>query len=76
MVDNICFIQYAVTDKPEHREFDIGLAMTTDFPETGFQPLYFTVESLEDIKTLMRYKKLMVGWIMSQAHSLVAMYAL
>ena len=33
--------------------------MTTDFPETGFQPLYFTVDSLEGMKTLMRYAFIM-----------------
>ena len=47
-------MQYAITDKPEHKDFSVERAMTTDFPETGFQPLYFIVESLESLQTQMR----------------------
>ena len=46
-------LQYCVTDKPEHREFDIAAALVTTYPETGLQPLYFVVESLDSMKNKM-----------------------
>lgn len=46
-------LQYCVTDKPEHRDFDISAALVTKYPESGLQPLYFVVESLDDMKDRM-----------------------
>ena len=46
-------LQYCVTSKPEHRVFDISSALVTKYPETGLQPLYFVVESLDNMKDKM-----------------------
>ena len=46
-------LQYCITSKPEHRDFDINAAIVTEYPESGLQPLYFVVESLDDMKNKM-----------------------
>ena len=46
-------LQYCITSKPEHRDFDINAAIVTKYPERGLQPLYFVVESLDDMKNKM-----------------------
>ena len=46
-------LQYCLTDKPNHKVFDIDNALVTKYPETGLQPLYFVVNSLDDMKNKM-----------------------
>ena len=46
-------LQYCVTGTPEHMDFDLDAAMVTKYPETGLQPLYFVVESLDVMKNKM-----------------------
>ena len=46
-------LQYCISDKPEHRDFNISAAIATKYPESGLQPLYFVVESLDNMKNKM-----------------------
>ena len=53
MLTAYVFLQYCVTDEPEHREFDISEAMVQNYPENGLQPVYFVAESLDDVNAKM-----------------------
>ena len=45
--------QYCVTDKSQHKDFNISQALVQEYPETGLQPLYFVAQSLADMKRKM-----------------------
>mmetsp|Transcript_34456 Transcript_34456/g.97168 ORF Transcript_34456/g.97168 Transcript_34456/m.97168 type:complete len:461 (+) Transcript_34456:285-1667(+) len=47
-------LEYCVTDKPAHREFNPFVTCTTEYPITKYQPVYFVAESFEDASRALR----------------------
>ena len=48
-------LEYCLTDKPEHKEFDPSVTGTTKYPITEYQPLYYVTESFEEAQRKMSY---------------------
>jgi len=46
-------LEYCLTDKPEHKEFDPSVTGTTKYPITEYQPLYYVTESFEEAQRKM-----------------------
>lgn len=43
-------LQYCLSDKPEHREFDPDVTGVTKYHITQFQEVYYVAESFENAK--------------------------
>ena len=43
-------LQYCLSDKPQHKEFDPEITGTTKYPITMFQEVYYVAESFESAK--------------------------
>merc|ERR1719435_403525 len=46
-------LEYCVSDKPEHREFDPAVTGLQKYPITEYQPVYFVTSSFEDAQRKM-----------------------
>merc|ERR1712180_515410 len=46
-------LEYCLTDKPEHREFDPAVTGLQKYPITQYQPVYFVTSSFEDAQRKM-----------------------
>ena len=46
-------LEWALSDKPEHRSFDPEKTGVTKYPITQHQPLYYVTDSFEDAKQKM-----------------------
>ena len=49
------FVQYALSDKPEFRQFDPPKTSIQKYPITEYQPIYYIAESFEAAKEKMRW---------------------
>ncbi|KAJ2372767.1 hypothetical protein IW150_003956 [Coemansia sp. RSA 2607] len=47
-------LEYALTEKPEHRSFDPSHASTQKYPITEYQPIYFVADSFRDATSKLR----------------------
>merc|ERR1719193_1081038 len=46
-------LEYCISDKPEHREFDPAVTGLQKYPITEYQPVYFVTSSFEDAQRKM-----------------------
>ena len=46
-------LEYCLSDKPEHREFDPSITGVTEYPITEYQPVYYVTNSFEDAQRKM-----------------------
>ena len=47
-------LQFALSDQPEHREFDPSKVAVQEYQDKNYQPIYFVAESFEDAKQKLR----------------------
>ncbi len=55
-------LMYALSDKPEHREFDPDNAAVQQYDDQNYQQVYFVCESFENMKDKVRYAMIMDGF--------------
>ncbi|XP_078000010.1 tyrosine 3-monooxygenase-like [Glandiceps talaboti] len=48
-------LQYALSDKPEHRPFEPSTTALQQYQDDSYQPVYFVAESFEDAKQRVRH---------------------
>merc|ERR1712029_209603 len=47
-------LEYCLSDKPDHRDFDPAITGVTEYPITEYQPIYYVTNSFEDAQRKMR----------------------